>query len=43
LLKFWFAYPFFVVLVFLISVCNDRAFDTGAGDVAYGSVEDHLE
>jgi len=43
LLKIWLAYPLFCCTCVLISVCNDRVFDTGADGVVDGSVEDHLE
>jgi len=42
LLKIWLAYPLFCYTCVLISVHNDRVFDTGIDGVADGSMEDHL-
>jgi len=36
LLKIWLAYPLFCCTCVLISVCNDRIFDTRADNVADG-------
>jgi len=41
LLKIWLAYPLFCCTYVLISVCNDRVFDTRADGVTNGYVDDH--
>jgi len=43
LLKIWLAYPLFCCTCVLISVYNDRVFDTVADGVADGYVKDHLK
>jgi len=43
LLKIWSTYLLFCCTCVLISVYNDRVFDTGVDGVTDGSVEDHLE